>query len=190
MPNSHTIERAICVARWMSSAAPVVISPKTISSAMRPPSAMAMLRESLLARHEVAIFVGEELRHAERGAARDDGDLVDLVVAHDELADQRVTRLVPGGGAPLVLAHDHRAALGAHEDLVLGHLEVGHRDGVLVLARGEERGLVDEVLEVGADEAGRAASDDLEVDVGRERHLLGVHAEDAFAAAHVGARAR
>ena len=36
------------------------------------------------------------------------------------------------------------------------------------------------------DEAGRAARDDLEVDVGRERHLLGVHAEDAFAAAHVG----
>src|SRR5262249_47081360 len=69
-----------------------------------------------------------------------------------------------------------------------GHLEVLHGDRIFVLAGGQERCLVDQVFEVGADEPGSSARDDLEVDVRRERHLLGVHAEDAFATAHVGPR--
>ena len=87
------------------------------------------------------------------------------------------------------LADDHRAALGAHEDLVLGHLEVAHVDRVLVLARGEQRRLVDEVLEVGAGEARRAAGDACSRSTSAPSGtLLGVHAEDALAAAHVGPR--
>jgi hypothetical protein len=105
----------------------------------------------------------------------------------EQLGHEGVTGLVPGRGLLLFVADDHAAALGPHQDLVLGHLEVDHGDHVLVLPGGEQRGLVHEVLEVGADEAGRAAGDDLEVDVGAEGHLLGVHAEDALAAAHVGA---
>jgi hypothetical protein len=83
------------------------------------------------------------------------------------------------------------AALGhAHEDLVLGHLEVDHETSLSgpCLAGREQRRLVHQVLEVGARQAGRAARDDLEVDVLGQRHLLGVHLEDALAAAHVGAR--
>src|SRR6185436_11849480 len=40
--------------------------------------------------------------------------------------------------------------------------------------------------EVGAREPGGAAGDDLEIDVGAERRLLGVHAQDAVAALHIG----
>ena len=63
-----------------------------------------------------------------------------------------------------------------------------HRDQALALARGEQRRLVDEVGEVGAGEAGRAAGDDARIDVGRQRHLLHVHGEDLLAAVDVGAR--
>ena len=101
--------------------------------------------------------------------------------------DQGVAGLVDRGVPLLLVADDHRAALGAHVDLVLGHLEVDHRDRFLVLAGGEQRGLVDEVLEVRAGEAGGAAGDGLEVDVGGERDALDVHAQDPLASAHVGA---
>ena len=100
----------------------------------------------------------------------------------------RVAGLVVGGGELLLLGHGHRAALGAHHDLVLGVLELGLRDEALVAARGQQGRLVDEVGEVGAGEAGRAARDHLGVDVGGERHLAHVHAQDLLAAEHVGVR--
>src|SRR5258707_8685407 len=53
------------------------------------------------------------------------------------------------------LGHNHRAALRAHDDLVLGALEIVHVHQALVLARGKERRFVDEVGEVGAREARR-----------------------------------
>ncbi len=71
--------------------------------------------------------------------------------------DHGVAGLVDGRVPLLFLGHDHRAALGAHEDLVLRELEVRHADGVLVLTGGEERRFVDEVLEVGAGKARGAA---------------------------------
>jgi hypothetical protein len=45
-------------------------------------------------------------------------------------------------------------------------------------ARGHQRRLVHEVGEIGAREAGRAAGDDAQVDIGAQRHLAGMHAED------------
>ena len=102
--------------------------------------------------------------------------------------DERVAGLVIGGERLLLLGHDHGAALGAHHDLVLGVLELELRDEPLVAARGEQRRLVHEVGEIGAGEARRAARDDAQIDVGRERHLAHMHLEDLLAAADVGAR--
>ena len=66
---------------------------------------------------------------------------------------QRVAGLVIGGQLLLVLGHHHRAPLGAHHDLVLGLLELAHRDRALAAARRHQRRLVDEVGEIGAGEA-------------------------------------
>ncbi len=52
----------------------------------------------------------------------------------------------------------------------------------------KQRRLVDEVHEVGAGEAGRAAGDDAEIDVGSERHLADVDFQDLLAADDVGVR--
>ena len=139
-----------------------------------------------LLRDVEAILGRQLLGEPQRAAARDDRDLVDRVRPLHHLADQRVSRLVVGGDALVVLADDHRAALGAHQDLVLRHLEVVHVEAVLLGPRRPQRRFVDQVLEVGAREAGRAARDDVQIDVGAERGLLGVHLEDAGAPLDVG----
>ena len=136
----------------------------------------------------VAVLGRQLHRHAERAAARDDGHLVHRIGLGQQARDDRVAGLVIGGVAALFLGHDHRAALGAHDDLVLGALEVVHLDQALVAARGEQRRFVHQVGEVGAREAGRAARDDVGLDVRRERHLAHVHLEDLLAAADVGQR--
>jgi hypothetical protein len=106
-------------------------------------------------------------------------------VLGDAAADDGVAGLVVGGQRLLGLAHRHRAALGAHQDLVARLVEVLHAHVLGVLARGEQRRLVDEVGQVGAGEAGRAAGDGHRVDVDVERDLAHVHLEDLLAAAHV-----
>ena len=55
-------------------------------------------------------------------------------------------------------------------------------------ARGQQRGLVHQVGDVGAREAGRAARDRAGLYVRRERHLAHVHLEDFLAPEHVGVR--
>ena len=103
-------------------------------------------------------------------------------VAIDVEADDGVAALVIGGQHLLFFGHHQRLALGAHHDLVLGFLELGLGHHALVAARGGQRRLVNEVHQVGAGEAGRAAGDGLQVDIRRQRHLADVNLEDLFAA--------
>ena len=93
--------------------------------------------------------------------------------------------LVVGGPAPVLVTH-HDLALGAEDDLLerVGEVRSGHR--VVIPARSEQRGLVDEVGQVGADHSRCGRRDPVEVDVGGERHRTGVDREDRRAAATVG----
>ena len=59
-------------------------------------------------------------------------------------------------------------------------------DQLLVRARGEQRGLVEDVLEVGAGEAGRTPRHREQVDVGRQRLAARVDLEDLVAPGEVG----
>src|SRR6266849_8481566 len=146
------------------------------------------LAQEVLLRVGVPVVERDLLRQPERHATGDDGHLVHRVGARHELGDQGVAGLVVGRDAPLLQADDHGAPLGAHHHLVLGDLEVRHRDPFLVLARGEEGRLVDEVLQVGAGEARRLAREQLDVHVLADRHATGVDLQDAFPALHVGPR--
>ena len=71
-------------------------------------------------------------------------------------------------GHRLLTANEHLFALRAHQDLVAGVVEVGGIDGVLVVARRPQGGLVDEVADVGPGQPHRAAGEPVEIDVGRE----------------------
>ena len=104
-------------------------------------------------------------RVAERAAARDDRDLVDRVGVGQHVADERVTGLVVRDDLLLLVGDQAALALRTGDDAVDGLFELDHVDLLLAVTRGEQRGLVDEVGEVGAGEARRAASEHLEVDV-------------------------
>ena len=64
--------------------------------------------------------------------------------------------------------------------------ELREADELQVVARREQRGLVDEVGEIGARETGRAAGDDVEIDTVRERLAARVDREDRLAPFEVG----
>ena len=95
---------------------------------------------------------------------------------------------VIGGQFLLGLRHRGVAAFRAHHDLVLGVFEFGHGDEPLVAPRRQQRRLVDEVHQVGAGKARRAARQHLEIDIRRQRHLAHMHLEDLLAADDVGVR--
>ena len=63
-----------------------------------------------------------------------------------------------------------------------------HRDQPLAAACGQQRRLVDQVHQIGAGEAGRAAGQDLQLHIRRQRHLAHVNLQDALAADHVRVR--
>ena len=78
--------------------------------------------------------------------------------------------------------HHARPALGAGDDAFDRRFELRHADLLHPAARREQRGFVQQVREVGTGHARRAASDDVEIDAGRDRLVARVHAQDALAA--------
>ncbi len=121
-------------------------------------------------------------------AARNDGHFVNRVRSGSLRGDERVAGFVIRGVLLFLVGKNHGLALDAHEDFVLGHFKIGHGDELATLTRRPESGFVDEVREVGAGEAGSAARDDGKIHVVADRHLARVHAENFFAAFHVGTR--
>ena len=144
------------------------------------------LVEHLVAGRGVLVLVGQHHRVAERPAARQDRDLVHRVGVRQRRRDQSVPALVVGGDLLLLVAHDPGALLRAGHDAVDGLVERVGVDELLVVAGGQQRGLVEHVRQVGAGEAGRTAGERLQVDVLGDRLALGVHLEDLLAADQVG----
>src|SRR3954468_150907 len=137
---------------------------------------------------------GEELvllRHRDRVAqglaAADDRDLVDRIGVLEEVPDDGVAHLVIGGDQALLVAHDPglllRAGDHAHDPLFELHLG----DLALAVARAQQGGLVDEVRQVGAGEAGGLAGQGVDVDLLGQRLAARVDLEDLGAALAVGA---
>ena len=84
----------------------------------------------------------------------------------------------------LLVAHQPGAALRAGDDAVDRLLEDRQGDLLDAGAGGQQRGLVEDVGEVGTGEAGGTPGDHLQVDTGRDRLALGVYFEDLLAAGH------
>ena len=112
--------------------------------------------DQLLAGLEVAVLLRQVERVAQRAAARHDRDLVDAVDAGQQLGAERVAGLVPGDDAALVLGQ-RAARLHAGHDALDGGVEVRVEQLAAVRAGGEDRGLVADVGQVGAGEAGGLA---------------------------------
>ena len=93
--------------------------------------------------------------------------------------------LVIGSVAALFFRHHHRAALRAHHDLVLGRLEIVHLDETLAATRSEQGGLIDQIRQVGAGHAGRAARQDIALHVRGNGHLAHMHHQYLFTTADI-----
>ena len=143
------------------------------------------LRLELLARVGDSVVVGRRERDAERLAARDDRDLADRVGLRREHPDQGVAGLVVGGALAVRGAEDDPARR-AEQDLLQRVGEVGHLHLVVFAPGGEQRRLVGEVGQVGADHPRRGRGQGGEVDVVAERHRPRVHLEDLQPAGPVG----
>ena len=134
------------------------------------------------------IALRQRHRQAQRTAAGNDRYLMQRIGTGHRQPDQGMSGLVIGRKLFLILGHDHGPPFGAHHDLVLGLLELGHRDQALVLPRRQKGGLVDQVGEIRAGKTGGAARDHLCIHIGGQRHLFHVDLEDHFAAQHIGVR--
>ena len=97
-----------------------------------------------------------------------------------------MTGLVIGGQLLFLFGHHQCAAFRAHKNLVPRILEFGAGDHALAATGGEQCRFVDEVHQIGARKAWRATRDDLEIDVGRQRHLTRMNFENFLTADEIG----
>jgi hypothetical protein len=126
---------------------------------------------------------------AERHRARDDRDLADRVGARCEHADERVAGLVVGRAA-LLGVRQHEPPRGSEHDLLQRVGEIGLAHALVPATRREQRGLVGEVREIGADHSWGGRGDPVEVDIVGQRQRPRVDLEDLAPAVLVGRRDR
>src|SRR5690554_2988712 len=129
----------------------------------------------------VTILLRQEHGHAQSATAGDDRYLVDRIVLGHQTTNDGVAGFVVGSVELFLVGHDHGFALGAHHDLVLGHLEFVHLDQALAGAGGEQGRLVHQVGQVGAGEAGRTTGDGRRHHIITQRDLAHVYLEDLLA---------
>ena len=120
MPNEPTICAASVVACARSPPGPVPDSPKNSSSAVMPPNAILIDADELGAGARVALLVVGVREQAERVAALDDRQHLELAVLADEVRDDRVTGLVRRDRALLLVRVLDRLL----EPDLLGHLRL------------------------------------------------------------------
>ena len=78
------------------------------------------------------------------------------------------------------------ASFRSGEDALDRGLELGHRDLLLTVPRRQQRGFVDQVLEVGTGHAGRTPREHVEVDTVGQRCVACVDPQDSLAALEIG----
>ena len=100
----------------------------------------------------------------------------------EQVPHQGMAALVVGDGLAGALVDHAALALGPGDHALHGFAHLIHRDHLLVAARGKERGLVQQVGQVGAGETRGELRDGGEVDVLRERLVLRMHLQDLLAA--------
>ena len=137
-------------------------------------------------RVEDLVLLGDGQGVAQRAAAADDADLVHRIGLRQQVAHQGMTAFVVRDGVLGLVVHHAALALGTGDDALHGLADLLLRDDLLVAARGQKRGLVKQVGQVGAGKAGGELGHGGQVHVAAERLVLRMHVQDALAALHVG----
>lgn len=109
-------------------------------------------------------------------------------MGRNDTPHNRVPRFVVSGKSLIIFTHHHGLALGAHHDLVLGPLHLGHLHHALVGAGSEQRRLIDQVGEIGTRETRRTACDQCRLHIIRGGYLAQVYFKNLFPSAYIGKR--
>ena len=107
-----------------------------------------------------------------------------IAILHRQ-ADRHVSRFMHGSRIALVFIHHEPFALGAHQDAIARRFNVFTSDGVRIIARGRDGRLVQQIGQIGAGKAGRAARYPLEFEFMIERDGSRVHFQNCFATSQV-----
>ena len=90
------------------------------------------------------------------------------------------------GGIALFLVGKHETAtFTTHENLVLGIFKVAHVQLFLIQLGSLQSGFIDQVFQIRAGKARRAACQHLQVHIGSQRRALGMHLKNALAAPQI-----
>ena len=121
-----------------------------------------MRAKQFRSRHQVAILSRGLLGVAQcRDAAGNDRYLGHRIGARHQLRHQSVARLMIGDGFLFLRTHDPAFFLQAGDDSFDRLVEIGHLDGFFALPRGQQRRLVDDVGQIGADKSRRLGGQQL-----------------------------
>ena len=130
---------------------------------------------------QVAVFVRNQQRIAQRHTARDGHHLLDRVRVRQHLRYDRVACFVIGNDALLLDADDAAAALGAGDNFLNRFLELLLADSFQVAARRQYGRLVDQVFQIGAREAYGLRSDRMQIDVRAQGLAFCMNSQDCLA---------
>ena len=154
----------------------------------RPPGQKCgQLHPKIGLRQGVAVMFGQHMGAAKAAATRNDRHFVKRVGP----------RIVEGGGGMPGLVHrqtvllvglDRQSAHGAHHHLVARLVQIGGRDVGGRAARGSDRGLVQQVLQISPGKPRCACGDLIQIDIAVQRQALDMHVQDGAARALVGQR--
>ena len=123
--------------------------------------------------------------HPQSPAARDDGHLVDGVGTGEQTRRQRMPAFMIGGIALFLVGKHETATFTTHENLVLGIFKVAHVQLFLIQLGSLQSGFIDQVFQIRAGKARRAACQHLQVHIGSQRRALGMHLKNALAAPQI-----
>jgi len=141
--------------------------------------------EFLLARTILVAF-GQEHGNAECTTPRDDADFVDRIMFRNQSTHNGMACFVVCGDQLFIFAHHCRLAFSAHQDLVLGLLEVIHFNFFLVLASSKKSCFIHQVGKISARESRGTPRQPIRFDVGSHRDTFHVYTENLLAAADIG----
>ena len=144
----------------------------------RPPGEQDdQLRSKIVFRQGVMFFRTEHMRATKCPAPRDDRDLVERVRSRCVIGDRRVAGLVHGEPVAL-LGLDGQCPDGSHHHLVARVLQIRASDLVVAAPGRVDRGLVQQVLQIGTGKAWRTRRDRVEIAGLRQRQPAGVDTQN------------
>ena len=133
----------------------------------------------------MAILLREGGRDTKGPPPGDNADLVHRVEPGEPKPDDGMASLVVGRQPPFVLREHHAPTLGPQHDLVLGLLEIRHRDAFGSATGRQEGALIADIRQIGARQPRSSPSDDLKNHILFQGELASVDPEDLLPPLHI-----